>query len=284
MSPDLLASSHWVWEPHPFIVQFTDTIGLRWYGASYLVGLLAGFWLLREYSRRGRSPLKPEQNIDLIVYLAFGVFLGGRLGYFLLYEPQAFLEPLRLLKVWEGGMASHGGFLGVTLAAVLFARMAKVSFRQLADLAATATPPGLFFGRVANFLNAELWGKESDVPWAVIFRGTGAGHEPRHPSQLYEGALEGLLLFAYLQLRFWRSRTAREHPGQLAGEFLLGYAAVRIFCELFREPDASLIRMGTAEMSRGTFYSLLMILAGVAFIVVARLRPAAPTPAATPAK
>lgn len=282
MPLDLIASTHWVWEPHPFIFQFSDNIGLRWYGASYLLGLLVGFWLLREYSRRGRSPLTPGQNTDLIVYLAFGVFVGGRLGYFLLYEPSAFLEPLRLLRVWEGGMASHGGFLGVTLAAILFARVAKIDFRQLADLAATATPPGLFLGRVANFLNAELWGKETNVPWAVIFRDPRAGEVPRHPSQLYEGALEGVLLFGYLQVRFWRSRTAQDHPGQLAGEFLIGYAAVRIFCELFREPDFGIEPI--AGLSRGTFYSLLMIAAGLAFILASRVRPAKPTPAATPAK
>lgn len=280
MLSDLIAQTYWVWEPHPFIFQFTENIGLRWYGASYLVGLLVGFWLLREYSRRGRSPLPAERNLDLIVYLALGVFVGGRLGYFALYEPSAFRTPWRLLQVWEGGMASHGGFIGVTLASILFARSAKISFRQLADLAATATPPGLFFGRVANFLNAELWGKTTDVSWAVIFRGTGAGELPRHPSQLYEGALEGLFLFAYLQLRFWRSKTAQERPGQLAGEFLLGYALVRIFCELFREPDAGITAI--AGLSRGTFYSLLMILAGLAFILVARMRPATPLPAAAP--
>lgn len=276
MPSALAVSTHWVWEPHPFIVQFSENIGLRWYGASYIAGLLVGYWLLRLYSRRGRSPLTLDQTMDLIVWLAVGVFVGGRVGYVLLYRPDMLRHPLELLKVWEGGMASHGGFVGVTLAAILFARRVKIPFRVLADLAATATPPGLFLGRLANFVNAELWGKPTDVPWAVIFLHPETAPIPRHASQLYEAALEGLLLFGYLQFRFWRTRTAQIRPGQLAGEFLLGYAFVRIFCELFREPDAALI----AGLSRGTFYSFLMIAAGIAFLVVARLRPRAATPAA----
>lgn len=265
-----LASRYFVWEAHPFIFEFSEGVGPRWYGFSYILGFLAGLWLLFRYSDRGRSPLKREQNVDLVVCLAIGVFVGGRLGYFLFYQPDAFLHPLTLLRVWEGGMASHGGFLGVAVAAWWFARKTKVGFWRLADLAVTVAPPGLFFGRLANFVNAELWGTTTDVPWAVIFRGHGAdaGPFPRHPSQLYEAGLEGLLLFAYLQFRFWRSRTAAEKPGQLTGEFLVGYALVRIFCETFREPDAALI---AGLLSRGTFYSILMAAAGVVVISLSQL-------------
>jgi phosphatidylglycerol:prolipoprotein diacylglycerol transferase len=175
--------------------------------------------------------------------------------------------------VWEGGMASHGGMIGVILATGWFARRNGIPMLHLWDLVATTAPAGLFFGRIANFINGELWGKPSTVPWAVIFPRSASPDQPdllvpRHPSQLYEAALEGVLLFAYMQWRFWRSDTARERPGRLAGEFLIVYALVRIAGEAFREPDATLI----LGMSRGTFYSIFMI----AFGLVLRQRPAKP--------
>lgn len=270
-----LSARYWVHDWSPFLWEFSPGIGIRYYGLAYVLGFVIGFWLLNRYSRAGRSPLNPDQNGDLLFALILGVLVGGRLGFFLLYTPELLLhEPLSFFRVWDGGMASHGGFLGVLLALLWFARHAKVSAWTLADLIASITAPGLLLGRLANFINGELWGNVTSVPWAVIFRSSAPAGTPddrilpRHPSQLYEAGLEGLLLLVYMQLRFWRSNTARERPGQLAGEFLVGYALVRMFCELFREPDAALI----AGLSRGTFYSAFLLVAGLAAIVWARLR------------
>ncbi|MDI1320210.1 MAG: prolipoprotein diacylglyceryl transferase, partial [bacterium] len=178
-------------------------------------------------------------------------------------------DPLMLVRVWEGGMASHGGFAGVVVALWWFTRKRELSMLQAGDLIVTVAPLGLFFGRVANFINGELWGKVAVVPWAVNFKNTGGGNFPRHPSQLYEAGLEGLLLFAYMQVRFWRGSAARLQPGRLAGEFLIAYALLRAVGETFREPDAGLI----LGLSRGTFYSLFLIVAGGGLIVFASRRP-----------
>ena len=270
-----LADRYWVhpWN-RPYLVQFTDTIGIHYYGLAYVLAFLIGGWLLVQYSRRGRSPLTPDQPYDFLFALVVGVLLGGRLGYFLLYWPgQLLQDPVVLFRVWEGGMASHGGFVGVAAAVLWFARRTKTKFRQLADLTVTITPQGLLLGRIANFINGELWGRTTNVPWAVIFPQSDPTMPvrlilPRHPSQLYEAGLEGLLLFVYLQLRFWRSRTAQERPGQLSGEFLIGYAIVRSFCEQFREPDVGVEPI--LGLTRGTFYSIFLVVAGVALIVWSR--------------
>ncbi len=260
-----LPLAQWVHTPHPFLIRFGENFGLRYYGLAYLLGFVAAGWLLHRYHRAGRSPVGPDAIWDLMTWLIAGVLIGGRVGFFLFYQPGTLLsEPLALFKVWDGGMASHGGFLGVTLAMFLFARRHRVGFLQLSDLIVSTVPLGLGLGRLANFLNGELWGKATDVPWAVIFAQTGGGHVPRHPSQLYEAALEGFLLFAFLQWRFWKSAVAQKQPGHLSGEFLLAYALARIVCELFREPDAALI----LDLSRGTFYSLFLAAAGVALIVM----------------
>ncbi len=275
MPPDPLSTQHWVHNLSPFLWEFAPGLGIRYYGLAYVLGFVAGYWLLNRYSRAGRSPLTPESNGDLLFSLVLGVLLGGRLGYFLLYAPGALLaSPLTFFRVWDGGMASHGGFVGVLIALVWFARQSRTSAWTLADLIATITPPGLLLGRLANFINGELWGNVSQVPWAVIFPlsadpGTPvAAIPPRHPSQLYEAGLEGLLPLFYLQLRFWRSRTAQDRPGQLAGEFLVLYAVGRIICEQFREPDAALI----AGVSRGTFYSVFLLIAGILTIFYTRWR------------
>ncbi len=274
MLPFAEQTGHWVHDLSPFLLRFNDNLGIRWYGVSYLLGFLAAFLLLRLYYKRGRSPLAPDQQANLMTYIILGVLAGGRLGYVLLYSSgrESFLEnPLYFFKVWEGGMASHGGFLGVAVALVLFARNQGLPLLRLGDLVATLAPAGLCFGRIANFINAELWGKVSQVPWAVVF--PPAGPQPRHPSQLYEAALEGLFVLLYVQHRFWRNRVAQDCPGQLTGEFLIAYSAARIFCELFREPDDVLV----AGISKGQFYSLGLAAAGVAFIVVARSRAARST-------
>lgn len=250
----------------PFLVRFSDNLGIRWYGLAYLTGFVGAGWLLRYYHRAGRSTLDQNAIFDLMTALVTGVIVGGRLGYFLLYQPAAFAsDPLILFRVWEGGMASHGGMIGVTIALWWFTRRRPESMLQVADLVITTVPVGLFCGRVANFINGELWGKVAVVPWAVIFAHTGGGSEPRHPSQLYEAALEGLVLFAYLQWRFWKT-AAPKRPGLLAGEFLIGYALVRAVCEIYREPDAGLI----LGLSRGTFYSVFLVVAGAALIAFAR--------------
>lgn len=275
--PPLLA--YFVHTPHPFLIQFTETFGIRYYGVGYMLGFLAGGWLLWRYAKAGRSQLPAVQISDLMVALVIGVMLGGRLGIFLLYKPADLLaDPLSFFRVWEGGMASHGGFMGVAAAMAWFAYTRKIRFLHLADLVTSAAPPGLLIVRIANYLNGELWGKVTDVPWGVIFERTGGGSHPRHPSQLYEAALEGALLLTYLQWRFWRSNTVKLHPGRLTGEFLVGYAIARIISEIFREPDVGVSPI--LGLSRGTFYSLFMIACGLWLIA----RRSAPLEPAKPAR
>lgn len=269
MSPSALPAwfAYVTHQPHPFLLRFTENIGIRYYGIAYLLGFLAGAWLLQCYWKAGRSQLPAAKIADLIVAVVFGVMIGGRLGSFLLYHPEQLIhDPLSFFRVWEGGMASHGGFIGVAVALAWFGRANKIPFRHLGDLIVSCAPAGLLFGRLANFLNGELWGKPASVPWAMIFSATGGGDIPRHPSQLYEAALEGALLLGFMQWRFWRSDVVRKTPGRLSGEFLLAYAAARAVGELFREPDAGLI----LGLSRGTFYSIFLVVAGAALIATAR--------------
>ena len=259
----------WLHDLSPFLVRFGENFGIRYYGLAYLLGFAGAGWLLRRYHQAGRTTLDANASFDLMTLLVAGVLVGGRLGYFLLYQPDTFLhDPLILLRVWEGGMASHGGFAGVVVALWWFSRRRPESMLQLGDLIVTTAPVGLFFGRVANFINGELWGKIAVVPWAIIFKNTGGGPMPRHPSQLYEAALEGLLLFAFVQWRFWRTPVARTQPGRLSGEFLLAYAIVRAVGEVFREPDAALI----LGLSRGTFYSIFLIAGGGLLVALAARR------------
>jgi len=269
-----LPLAYWVHTPHPFLIQFNESFGIRYYGLAYLLGFVAAGWLLHRYHRAGRSTLDSSSIFDLMTYLIGGVVVGGRLGYFILYQSDALLhDPLVIFRVWEGGMASHGGMFGVMIAMGLFTRNRAITFLEVADLVVTVAPIGLFFGRVANFINGELWGKPATVPWAMIFEKTGGGELPRHPSQLYEALLEGLVLFVFLQWRFWKSDCASKQPGRIAGEFLVGYAVVRVVCELFREPDAGLNPI--FGLSRGTFYSLFMIAGGLVLIARGMLqRPA----------
>ena len=269
----------WLHDLSPFLVRFPEGFfleGIRWYGVAYLAGFVVGAWLLSLYWRRGRSPLDPEAQTNFLLALIVGVLVGGRLGYMLVYAPGTLVEdPLSIFQVWRGGMASHGGMIGVALAAWWTARRTRCGFLRLADIVSTLAPAGLFFGRVANFINGELWGKETDVAWAVVFpyRVSLFGTEvvrylnPRHPSQLYEAAIEGLLLLAWTQLRFWKKTPLP--AGQLAGETALLYAAGRIVCEVFREPDAGVSFI--CGMARGQFFSVLLALAGVAFIVSSRV-------------
>ncbi|WP_221030952.1 prolipoprotein diacylglyceryl transferase [Actomonas aquatica] len=269
------APTHWVHDLSPFLIQFNENFGIRYYGLGYLLGFLLGGLILHRAAVRGRLPLPPPAVWDLLTALIVGVMVGGRLGYFVLYEPAVlFQSPLEVFKVWQGGMASHGGFAGVAVAMIWFARRHQLSFWQLSDAVVTAAPPGLFLVRVANFIKGELPGKISEVPWAVIFPDTAPPGTPvhliapRHPSQLYEAALEGLLLLGFTLWRYWRTLAPVATPGRLTGEFLIGYAFARSISELFREPDADLI----LGLSRGTFYSLFFVVAGIVLIV--RSRPA----------
>lgn len=268
--------SYWVDNLSPFVIRFSDSLGIRYYGLAYGLAFLIAALLLNFYWRAGRSVLGTKEQSELMTAVVVGVLLGGRLGYFLLYEPATlWRDPLALLRVWEGGMASHGGFVGVCLALFWMVKKHKLEWRPLADILVTLAPPGLLLGRIANFINGELWGKISYVPWAVIFPksappGTPLTEiPPRHPSQLYEALLEGLFLTVYTQWRFWHSGVTREKPGHLTGEFLALYAVVRVIGEIFREPDASLL----LGLSRGAFYSLFLFIGGLVLIVISRLKP-----------
>lgn len=272
--------AYWVHDLSPFLIRFSGNFGIRYYGLAYLLGFVGAWWLLRTYHRRGRSPIDSSAIADLMTFVVLGVLVGGRLGYFLLYQTEAVAsDPFVIFRVWEGGMASHGGFVGVGLALWWWSRQHRVPMFQISDLIVTVTPLGLMFGRFANFINGELPGKVTSVPWAVIFPDNELDRGlvqalPRHPSQLYQAALEGGLLLAYMQWRFWRSDTAARRPGQLSGEFMLGYAVLRMIGEVFREPDASLF----FGLSRGTFYSIFLIGAAIAFLLRAG-RSASPPPA-----
>ena len=265
--------AYWVHDLSPFIIRFSGDFGIRYYGVAYLMGFIGGALLLHAYAKAGRSSLPAGQIADLIIVIVIGVLVGGRLGSYLLYDGwESFkADPLGIFKVWNGGMASHGGFIGVAIALVWFSRKQRIPFFHLADLIVSVAPLGLFFGRVANFVNGELWGKISVVPWAVIFplsapEGTPVSQiPPRHPSQLYEAGMEGLLLFAFMQWRFWKTDAARLQPGRMAGEFLIAYALVRVVGEIFREPDAGIALIW--GLSRGTFYSIFLIIAGTLLIL-----------------
>jgi phosphatidylglycerol:prolipoprotein diacylglycerol transferase len=241
-------------------------IAVKWYGLAYMAGLLLGWLYVKSLLRRARlwpnerPPFTPDRADDLLLFMTVGVLVGGRLGNVLFYEPLYYLNnPLEIPAVWKGGMAFHGGLIGSILAILLFARRVGADSWSVLAACAAATPIGLFFGRLANFINGELWGRVSSMPWAVAF--PEAGPMPRHPSQLYEAALEGLALFALL---WWlaRVRLALRQPGVVAGTFLAGYAVARSVCELFREPDFLL-----GPLSAGVLYSLPMLAAGIWMIL-----------------
>jgi phosphatidylglycerol:prolipoprotein diacylglycerol transferase len=271
---------YWVHDLDPFLLRFPagwPLDGLRWYGLAYVAGFLVAGALLQIYHKRGRSPLNSEQQSVLMMVLVVGVLAGGRLGYVLGYmlakEPELlWANPLIIFQVTKGGMASHGGMVGVWLAIGWFTWKYKVRFWHLLDIAVTLAAPGFLFGRIANFINGELWGRVTDVPWAVIFPIHDRwGHivylEPRHPSQLYAAALEGLLMLVWTQWRFWRFKLPE---GQLVSEAMVGYAVVRIFGEIFREPDEGVALV--LGLSRGQLLSVFLGLLGIAGIVWARRR------------
>ncbi len=296
--------AYYVHHLSPFLVEFGSGIGVRWYGLAYLAAFWVAWLVLRQFSKRGFCEIPADKMGDFILWLGmFGVVLGGRLGYMLLYNFDAWMaDPLSVFRVWDGGMASHGGITGVALYSLWYARRHKISWRGLGDNLVVVAPLGLFFGRVANFINGELYGRPAQVPWAVQFpqeirslpyaaqteivagavavnpawdsvqaielasRSSAELREylggvltPRHPSQIYEGVLEGLVLFAIL----WFIRTrVRVKNGVLTGIFFIGYALLRIAGEEFRQPDAAL----TGPFTRGQFLSLFLILVGLGFL------------------
>ncbi len=243
--------------PHidPVIFQI-GPLAIRWYGMMYLLGFLAAYLLIRHLSRLRNLSLSQDDLGDLLFYCVIGVILGGRLGYVVFYNLSHYLDhPLEIFSVWEGGMSFHGGLLGVILAAILFVHRRKLPLFLTGDILVTAAAPGLGLGRLGNFINAELWGRTTDVPWAMVF--PGAGPQPRHPSQLYEAGLEGLVLSLVLYL-LHRLRVPAGVPFFV---FFLLYGSFRFFVEFFREPDAHLgFLWGGASM--GQLLSLPMIAAG----------------------
>lgn len=263
--------------PYPEIDPVFLEIGplaLRWYALAYVLGLVLGWLYVRRMAQEAPPVMSRAQVDDLLLWATLGVVLGGRLGYVMFYQPGFYLEhPLQALAVWQGGMAFHGGVIGVALAVALFARANRLRLLRVADLVAAATPIGLLFGRIANFVNGELWGRVTDVPWAMVF--PGAGDQPRHPSQLYEAFLEGivLLVLIWAARRFWG---IARWPGMSVGIFCIGYAIARIAVEFVREPDAHLgLIAGVATM--GQVLSLPLLALGV-FLVwrSRRVEPALP--------
>ncbi|WP_439117788.1 prolipoprotein diacylglyceryl transferase [Nereida ignava] len=265
---------------------------LRWYALAYIVGILVGWRLCIMALRRpklwarGDAPTSTDIFGDLVSWLILGVILGGRLGFVLFYQPEYYLtNPAEILKVWQGGMSFHGGFIGVSVAALIFCLKYKIPLLPMADLLALATPPGLLLGRIANFINAELWGRPTTVPWGVVFPGAAAqdcgevaGLCARHPSQLYEAALEGALLGFVLIVAVFGFRAFRR-SGLITGIFLIGYGASRAFVELFRQPDVQFVTIGNPighalhfgdwGLTMGQILSLPMVLVGVILVVLA---------------
>ena len=251
---------------------------LRWYSLAYLAGIILGWWLLTRMVAAPGSPMARRHADDLIFWVTIGIIAGGRLGYVVFYAPELFAQPWRILTdINKGGMSFHGGLIGVTLAMLWVARSNRLSFFRMCDYVACVVPIGLFLGRMANFVNGELWGRTTDVPWAIRFVETGPFGgtllgPPRHPSQLYEAALEGLLLLAVLALLFWRS-DARYKPGFLAGVFLFGYGLSRFAVEFFREPDAQLLWLAERTgFSMGQWLTVPMLLLGLWLMLTARAR------------
>jgi len=251
-------------EIDPVLVQL-GPFAIRWYALAYIAGLVIGWQIMRRVCEQPPKLLSPVKIDDFLLWAALGVNLGGRLGYVLFYKPLFYAaNPLAILTLWEGGMSFHGGLLGVVAAILLFAWRNKVDPLMLADLVAIVTPIGLFFGRLANFINGELWGRVSDVPWAMIFpRG---GPLPRHPSQLYEAAIEGIVLFAILAVMIRLG--ALKRPGLILGSFIAIYGIARIIGEFFREPDPQLGFLW-GGLTMGMLLSVPMIIAGAVIIVVA---------------
>ncbi|VDC32865.1 prolipoprotein diacylglyceryl transferase [Pseudogemmobacter humi] len=272
---------------------FGTTLALRWYAVAYIAGLMLGWWLVTRAVKTprlwapGSAPMTAEQVERLLTWVILGVIIGGRLGYVFFYQPARFLsDPVSILRLWDGGMSFHGGFVGVAVAGLIFARRERIPALPVGDLFAFAVTPGLLFGRLANFINAELWGRPTDLPWGVAFPGEAAQTCEgvmticaRHPSQLYEAALEGLILGALI---FWLvlRRGWLRFPGRTMGLFIAGYGVARLLVEFVRQPDAQFVspgnplglalHLGGYGLTMGQLLSLPMIAIGLWFILRAR--------------
>jgi len=262
--------------PFPIIDPVLISIGpfaIRWYALSYIAGILLGWLYARAIIRNERlwgrpAPLTVADFDDFVLWVTLGIIIGGRAGYVLFYNLPYFIEnPAQILQLWHGGMSFHGGFLGCVAAVMLFGWRRRISILSLGDLTCAVGPIGLFLGRLANFINGELWGRTTDVPWGMVF--PSGGPLPRHPSQLYEATLEGLVLLAILAMLVRRGALRR--PGMIIGAFAVGYGIARSFCELFRQPDPQLGFLW-GGLTMGILLSVPLVLAGIAFIVVAMRR------------
>lgn len=275
---------------------FGFELALRWYALAYIVGILIGWRLVVRAVKashlwaKNTAVMTPTQVEDLLTWVIIGVILGGRFGYVLFYQAGYYLEnPMQVLKVWQGGMSFHGGLIGVVLAGLIYTQKHKIPKLSAADVMALGVPPGLFLGRIANFINAELWGRPTDLPWGVAFPGDAAqfcgdvaGICARHPSQLYEAALEGLVLGAVLLWLVWR-RGALKTPGLVSGVFFAGYGVARFAVEFVRQPDAQFAsidnplglawQVGGYGLTMGQILSLPMIALGLYLIALARRTP-----------
>jgi phosphatidylglycerol:prolipoprotein diacylglycerol transferase len=242
---------------------------LRWYSLAYIAGILLGWWYLLRLVGRPGAPMARRHADDLVFYSTLGILIGGRLGYVLFYKPMEYLNnPSDIIRVWDGGMSFHGGVIGVSIAIFLLARRNGLSWLRIHDYVACVVPFGLLFGRLANFVNGELWGRPGTVPWAIIF--PRADEQPRHPSQLYEAGLEGIVLFLLLWFLFWKT-DARHQPGKLVGFFLAGYGLARFTVEFFRQPDDHLGLLWF-NMSMGQLLTVPMVLGGLFLIMTAKGR------------
>ncbi len=267
----------------PVALQF-GPLTVKWYGLAYLTGLVLGWLYIRRLIEQprlwasGQAPFPIERVDDLLLYMTLGVIIGGRLGSVVFYEPGYYLRyPLDIFMIWKGGMAFHGALIGCGVAIWLFARQHGLQVSSVMDVSAAAVPIGLFFGRLANFINGELFGRPTTVPWGMVFPDAARMREyetiepiPRHPSQLYEAALEGLVLALVLRVLTHR-RGGLQSPGLVTGTFLVGYGLARSFCELFRQPDP-LHAFTVGPLTPGITYSIPMILLGLWFLAKARDR------------
>ncbi len=259
--------------PFPDIDPVAVSVGplaVRWYSLGYIVGLLYLWWFVRREARKPGAPLSPAHMDDFLTWGTLGVILGGRLGYVLFYNfPRYVEDPIAIFRLWDGGMSFHGGLIGSVLALYLFCRRNKIDFLRFGDIVAVAAPVGLFAVRCANFINGELWGRPTDVAWAMRFPSDPLGL-PRHPSQLYEAFGEGVLLLAILLILYYRTSLKKVAPGVIAGVFFAGYGTVRFLVEFVREPDAHLGLMA-GLISRGQLLTLPMFVAA-ALLIHAGLR------------
>lgn len=270
-------------EIDPVIVQF-GPLAIHWYGVGYIVGILFAWWYARKLVADaalwpgGLVPMKAQDVDDFVVWAALGVVLGGRTGYVLFYDlPRYLANPLDILAIWQGGMSFHGGLLGVILAMILFSRSRGIRTWSLFDVVSAGVPVGLGLVRLANFINSELWGKVSSVPWAVEFPNGGAF--PRHPTQIYEALLEGAVLFVLLRILTHR-RLKLARPGFVSGAFVAGYGLARVLVEFFREPDQQLgYLLGTGWLTMGMTLSMPMVLLGLWAMTTAKPAPAPEKPA-----